>query len=127
MRVGRAGWATLGLALLGWTAWTLTVLGVPPSMPVAQSVFYASLLLALPSTGAIVLAIAARQREPRRPTRGTGYYLPHAFLGSFLLLFALWLQSLRMLTWPNALLLVGLFVLIEGAYSLASRRRYTEP
>ena len=122
MRVGHGGWITVGCALLGWAAWALTVLGVPPSAPGAQSVFYASLLVALTATGAAVLAGAARRREPRRPTRGAAGYVPHALLASFLLLFGLWLQSLRMLAWPNALLLLGLFVLIEGAYGLASRR-----
>ncbi|HEY7068131.1 MAG TPA: hypothetical protein VII06_42160 [Chloroflexota bacterium] len=126
MRVGRGGWITGACALVGWTAWTLTVLGVPPSAPGAQSVFYGSLLVALTATGAVVLSIAARHREPRRPTRGAVGYLPHALLASFLLLFALWLQSLRMLAWPNALLLLGLFVLIEGAYGLASRRYWAE-
>ena len=126
MRVGRAGWTTLGLAVLGWTAWALTVLGVPPNAPGAQQVFYGSLLLALTTTGAIFLAVAARRREPRRATRGTAYFLLHAFLASFLLLFALWLQSLRMLTWPNGLLLLGLFGLIEAALSLANRRYWAE-
>jgi hypothetical protein len=126
MRVGRAGWTTLACALLGWTAWALTVLGVPPSAPGAQSAFYGSLLIALAASGAVFLAVAARRREPRRATRGTAFFLPHTLLASFLLLFGLWLQSLRMLTWPNALLLLALFVLIEGAYSLASRRRWAD-
>ncbi|HLH25908.1 MAG TPA: hypothetical protein VK066_25595 [Chloroflexota bacterium] len=126
MRVGSASGITLVCALLGWLAWVLTVLGVPPSAPGAQGVFYGSLWLALGTTGALTLAAAARRREPRRPTRGVLSYLPHALLASFLLMFALWLQALRMLAWPNALLLLGLFVLIEGAYSLASRRYWTE-
>ncbi|HZR99220.1 MAG TPA: hypothetical protein VFE37_10960 [Chloroflexota bacterium] len=126
MRVGRGGWITLGCGLLGWLAWILTVLGVPPSAPGAQGVFYVSLWIALGATSAVVLAVAARRREPRRPTRSAVGYLPHALLASFLLLFALWLQSLRMLAWPNALLLLGLFVLIEGAYGLASRRYWAE-
>jgi hypothetical protein len=122
MEIGRAGWLTLAGALLGWGAWLLTVLGVPPSAPGAQGAFYGSLLLALSASGTIALAIASRRRAGRRAARGTGFFLPHATLVAFLLLFALWLQSLRMLTWPNALLLAGLFVLVEGAYSLASRR-----
>lgn len=126
MRVGRGGWITLGAALLGWLAWVLTVLGVPPGAPGAQGVFYGSLWLALGATGAGVLATAGRRREPRRPTRNAVGYLPHALLASFLLIFALWLQSLRMLAWPNALLLLGLFILIEGAYGLASRRYWVE-
>jgi hypothetical protein len=100
------------------------LLGVPPSAPGAQSVFYGSLLTALTASGAVFLAVAARRREPRRPTRGAVGFLPHSLLASFLLLFALWLQSLRMLSWPNAVLLLGLFILIEGAYSLASRRHW---
>lgn len=126
MRVGRAGWATLVAAVVGWTAWTLTVLGVPPTAPGAQGAFYLSLLLALPATGALLLALAAQRREGRRASRGTLFYWPHAFVGSFLLLFALWLQSLRMLTLPNGLLLLALFALIEGASSLVSRRHYAD-
>jgi len=124
VRVGRAGWITLASAALGWTIWILTVLGVPPNAPGAQTAFYGSLLVALAASGALVLAVAARRREPRRGARGTAFFLPHTGLASFLLLFGLWLQSLRMLTLPNGLLLVGLFVLIEGAYSLASRRYF---
>jgi uncharacterized membrane protein YgdD (TMEM256/DUF423 family) len=126
MRVGHGGWITLGCAVLGWLAWALTVLGVPPTAPGAQGVFYGSLLVALGASGALVLAMAAHRREPRRLTRTAVGYLPHALLASFLFLFALWLQSLRMLAWPNALLLLGLFVLIEGAYGLASRRYWAE-
>jgi hypothetical protein len=126
MRVGRGGWITLAWALLAWLAWALTVLGVPPSAPGAEGVFYSSLWVALGATGAVLLAVAAHQREPRRPTRSAVGYLPHALLASFLVIFALWLQSLRMLAWPNALLLLGLFVLIEGAYGLASRRYWAE-
>ena len=122
MRVGRPGWTALAGAVLGWVAWILTVLGVPPDAPGAQSMFYSSLLIAITASGAILLAVVARRRDPRWATRSVTFFVPHALLGSFLLLFALWLQSLRMLAWPNALLLLGLFVLIEGAYSLASRR-----
>jgi phosphoglycerol transferase MdoB-like AlkP superfamily enzyme len=126
MRIGHGGWVTLGCALLGWLACLLTVLGVPPSASAGQPVFYGSLLLALTASGALVGAIGARRREPRRPTRSAVAFLPHSLLASFLLLFALWLQSLRALAWPNALLLLGLFVLLEGAYSLASRRYWTD-
>ena len=126
MRIGQGGSLTLGCAVVGWLAWLLTVLGVPPGAPSAQPVFYGSLLVALTATGALFGAIGARRREPRRPTRTAVNFLPHSLLASFLLLFALWLQSLRMLAWPNALLLLGLFILLEGAYSLASRRHWTD-
>lgn len=126
MRVGQGSWFMLGCALLAWTAWILTILGVPPSARGAEQVFYGSLFVALATSGAVVLAVGARRREPRRPTRSAVSFLPHSVLGSFLLVFALWLQSLRMLAWPNALLLLGLFVLIEGAYSLAGRRYLTD-
>ncbi len=126
MRISSGGWMTFACAILGWLAWLLTVLGVPPSLPGAQPVFYGSLLVALTASSAVFLAVAARRREPRRPTRGATFFLPHTLLASFLLLFALWLQSLRVLALPNALLLLGLFVLIEGAYSLASRRHWSD-
>ena len=125
MRIGRAGWTTLGFAVAGWAAWLLTLLGAPPDAPGAQQVFYSSLFAALGATSTLLLTLAARPRDPRYALRGTTPYLPHAFGASFLVIFGLWLQSLRMLTWPNALLLLGLFVLIEGAYSLATRRYWT--
>ncbi len=126
MRVEQDDRLALGCAALGWLGWLLTVLGVPPSAPGAQAVFYGCLLVALTASGAVFGAVAARRREPRRLTRGAVGFVPHSLLASFLLLFALWLQSLRMLAWPNALLLLGLFVLIEGAYSLASRRYWAD-
>jgi hypothetical protein len=113
-------------ALLGWGVWLLTFLGVPPGAPGALPAFYGSLFLALSASAAVLLSLGSRPKEARRAARGTAYYLPHTMLGSFLLLFALWLQSLRMLTLPNGLLLLALFVLIEGAYNLASRRLWSD-
>src|SRR3712207_2504972 len=103
MRIGRAGWTTLGFAVAGWIAWLLTLLGAPPDAPGAQQVFYSSLFVALGATSTLLLTLAARRRDPRYALRGTTSYLPHAFGASFLVIFGLWLQSLRMLTWPNAL------------------------
>ncbi len=126
VRVGRAGVIICLAATLGWAVWLLTFLGVPPTAPGAQAAFYCSLLLALSMSGAVLLALGSRPKEARRAAHGTAYYLPHTLLASFLLLFALWLQSLRMLTLPNGLLLFALFVLIEGAYNLASRRLWSD-
>jgi hypothetical protein len=126
VRISRVGLSTLLCAAVAWLVWTLTVLGVPPGAPGAQGVFYGSLFLALSCSTSVLLAIGSRPRDPRRSAHGTTYYLPHTLLGSFLLLFGLWLQSLRMLTLPNTLLLVALFVLIEGALSLASRRLWSD-
>ena len=126
MRVDRAGVATFACAVLFWGAWLLTVLGVPPTARGAQAAFYGCLFVALSASAAVFLALGSRPREARRATRGTAQFLPHTVLGSFLLLFGLWLQSLRMLTLQNALLLIALFVLIEGAYNLASRRLWSE-
>jgi hypothetical protein len=126
VRVGRAGVATFACAALCWGAWLLTVLGVPPSARGAQAAFYGSLFVALSTSAAVFLALGSRPKDARRAAWGTAQFLPHTVLGSFLLLFGLWLQSLRMLTLQNALLLIALFVLIEGAYNLASRRLWSE-
>jgi hypothetical protein len=117
---------TFACAALSWCAWLLTILGVPPTARGAQPAFYGSLFVALSASAAVFLALGSRPKEARRAARGTVHFLPHTLLGSFLLLFGLWLQSLRMLTVQNALLLLALFVLIEGAYNLASRRLWTE-
>ncbi len=121
--MGRSGWATLAMAGLAWIVWLLTVLSAPPTMPGAQAVFYGSLLAALTTSGALTLAALQRPRERRR-ARSVASFLPHTLVASFLALFALWLQSLRMLSWPNALLLFALFVIFEGAMGLASRRHW---
>ncbi|HLI27776.1 MAG TPA: hypothetical protein VKZ60_11930 [Chloroflexota bacterium] len=123
MRMGRSGWALLALALLSWAVWWLTVLSTPPTVPAAQGVFYGSLLVALTSSGALLLAALQRPRDRRR-ARSVAFFIPHTLTASFLALFALWLQSLRMLSWPNALLLFALFVIFEGAMGLASRRHW---
>ena len=110
--MGRAGVMTFFAALLAWGVWLLTFLGVPPTAPGAQPAFFGSLFLALSMSAAVLLALGSRPKEARRAARGTAYYLPHTLLASFLLLFALWLQSLRMLTLPNGLLLLALLALI---------------
>lgn len=123
MRGGRGGWVLGAVAVLAWTAWLLTVLSTPPTVPAAQAVFYGSLLAALTTSGALLLAALQRPRERRR-ARSAMSFVPHTLVASFLALFALWLQSLRMLSWPNALLLFALFAIFEGAMGLASRRHW---
>jgi hypothetical protein len=126
VRVRRTGAITIACAAVGWLFWLLTLLGVPPAAPGGVPAFYASLYLALSTSGALFLALAARTRAARPPARRTTTYLPHTLLESFLLLFGLWLQSLRMLTLPNTLLLLALFGVLEGGYQLASRRIWSD-
>ena len=122
MQFSRMVWINVAAASTAWLVWLLTVLGVPPEAPGAQGAFYLSLLVGLTATGALTLA--ALQRRRGRRARRVEFFIPHTLTASFLLLFALWLQSLRMLTWANALLLFGLFVIFEGALGLANRRNW---
>ncbi len=106
-----AAWASLG-----WL-----IVGVPPSRPFARVAFY--LLAFAGMTGAAALAawlVLGRQRGIGRH-RSPADYLGHAMLLAAIVSFALWLQSLRMLTALVALLLVGLYVFLELALLFGTR------
>jgi hypothetical protein len=119
----RLVFATYGLAALGaWTLWGWLVIEVPPSGVPALIAFYALFFVAMSLSAAILFWWLARAPAARRWTTPSRY-LGHAMLLSGLLVFALWLQSLRMLTLLNAVLLLGIFAMLELMLVLTSRGR----
>lgn len=112
------------LALCAWALWGYTVLLVEPAVPMAPFAFYAALFVALTCTlarlsggGGGALDGAVDATRPSAPGLG------HAAIVSTLLLFALWLQSLRMLTPLNGTLLAAMFLFIELGFFLSGGRR----
>lgn len=108
------------LTLCAWAAWGYVVLFVSPESLLAPVAFYAALFVALTGTLSRMLgggAPAGDDEPEARPSLG------HAAVVSILIVFALWLQSLRMLTPLNGTLLAVTFVLIELGFFLSGGRR----
>jgi len=101
------------LTIFGWASWGYVVLLVEPSTPVAPLAFYATLFVALTCTLAQLLGGHSSEGE----TNG-GPSLGHGAAVTTVLLFALWLQSLGMLTPINGILLAATFILIQMGFRL---------
>ena len=114
------------LGLIGWVACGYTVVFVDPGDPFAPLWFYFSLFVALTCTLARVLEIPGYEDADGVRVAATPG-LGHASVLTILLLFALWLQSLRMLTQLNGILLFLTFALIELGFRLTGRRRRSQP
>ena len=112
------------LGLSAWALWGYAVTSVDPNVPMAPVGFYLALFVALTCTLSRLLA------GPGAPVEGQpnpGLNLGHAAIVSVLLLFALWLQSLRMLTSLNGILLAALFGFIELGFFLSGGGRRSRP
>ncbi|MHB0869716.1 MAG: hypothetical protein ACYC66_12160 [Chloroflexota bacterium] len=108
------------LTLGAWAAWGYIVLFVNPEVPLAPAGFYAALFLALTGTLSRMLGGADPvQGEDAAAAPNIG----HAAVVSVLILFALWLQSLGMLTPLNGTLLAITFLLIELGFFLSGAGR----
>jgi hypothetical protein len=111
---------------LGWL-----VLSIPPAWPMALVVGYIFAFTGLTSTGALLLWLLRRPRDDAGALVSPAGYLPHSMLLAIILLFGIWLQSLRMLTPVVALLLVGMYGFLElavlfgtrGSVEIASQQR----
>jgi len=116
----------ISLAALGWAVMTLLVLVVPVS-PSAQLVFYVAGFVGLSATFALVLELY-HARSGELPRRRAFQLLGSGMRLAFVIMFALWLQSLRVLTVVYAGLLgVGFLILEFLFHQLASGTRQTEP
>jgi len=125
---GRAGRAEMNfltsfLTLCGWAGWGYIVLFVDPGVPMAPLAFYGTLFVAITCTLAQLLGDKATTGEPDTSGSTSAPNLSHAVAISTLVLFALWLQSLRMLTPLNVILLAATFLLIELGFFLGRSRR----
>ena len=101
---------------LGWL-----VVSIPPAWPMALAVGYIFALTGLTSSGALLLWAVRRPRDEAGTLVSPAGYLPHSMLLAIILLFAVWLQSLRMLTPVVALLLVGMYAFLELAVLFGTR------
>ena len=110
------------LTLAGWALWVDVVLTVDPGMPSAPIAFYGSLFVALTGTLSRLLSGSA-SRDDQEAVPSQIANLGHAAVVSVLILFALWLQSLGMLTALNGTLLAATLLLIELGYMLSGGRR----
>jgi hypothetical protein len=112
---------TLAAAGAAWggLGWLLT--NVSPSRPLAILAAYVFGFAAITSTGALLAWIAIRPRFEDGQLRSPAGYLPHAMLLATLVLFALWLQTLRTLTPLAAALLIGLYAFLELAVLFGTR------
>ncbi len=123
-KVGSIGMNVLTslLTLGAWGLWGYVVLFVDPAVPGAPLAFYGALFVALTCTlgrllGTISVDETGDGRRRQVPSLG------HAAIVSTLVLFALWLQSLRMLTVLNGVLLSAMFVFVELGFFLSGGGR----
>src|SRR6266851_4521236 len=106
-----AAWAGLG--------WLLSNVG--PARPLALLAAYVFAFAAITSSGTLVMWLMLRPRTEDRRLKSPAGYLPHAMLLGIILLFALWLQGLRTLTPIVAVLLIGLYAVLELAVLFGTR------
>jgi hypothetical protein len=97
------------------------VANVPPSRPLALLAGYVFGFAAITSTAALLAWLMLRPRLEEGRLRSPAGYLSHSMLLAVIALFAVWLQSLRMLTPTVAVLLIGLYALLELAVLFGTR------
>ena len=108
-------------AAAAWTGLGWLVLNIPPGRPFAQVGAYVFAFTAITASGALVVWLALRPRLEQGRLRSPAGFLAHSMLLAVIALFALWLQSLRVLTPLVAVLLVGLYAFLELAVLFGTR------
>jgi hypothetical protein len=111
----------LGTAAAAWAGLGWLTLHVPPARPFALVVVYVFAFTATTGTAALTAWVAVRPRLEDGRLASPLSYLGHTMLLGVIALFGLWLQSLRMLTPMVAVLLVGLYGLLELAILFGTR------
>jgi hypothetical protein len=108
-----ATWSVAIVAALAWAGVAWVVVTFPPAHALAQASFYALLFVALAGSITFVAWTAGRSTGEDGARSSSLRHVGHAMLFSSLVLFGLWLQSLRMLTLLNAALLLAVFAFLE--------------
>jgi hypothetical protein len=103
----------------GGLGWLLT--HVAPSRPLAVLAAYVFAFAAITSTAAFIAWLMFRPRLEDGRLRSPAGYLAHSMLLAIIVLFAVWLQTLRTLTPIAAGLLIGLYALMELAVLFGTR------
>jgi|SRR5436305_10138514 hypothetical protein len=116
-------WAglTLMTAVLAWTGLGWLVLNVAPSRPMSLVAASAFAFVAITGTVAVLIWLVRRPRSDDGHVKSPAGYLLHAMLLAIIVLFGMWLQALRTLTPIVALLLVGLYAVLELAVLFGTR------
>jgi hypothetical protein len=112
---------TLVASVAAWGSLGWLVANIPPSRPMAVLAAYVFAFAASTTSAALLAWLAFRPRLDTGELRSPAGYLPHSMLLSTLLLFAAWLQTLRVLTPIVAALLIGLYTCTELAILFGTR------
>jgi hypothetical protein len=112
---------TLVAAIAAWSGLAWLLVNIPPSRPLAVLAAYVFGFAGITSSGTLGIWLARRPRSDDGRLKSPAGYLAHAMLLAFFALFAVWLQTLRMLTPVVVLLLIGLFAVIELAVLFGTR------
>src|SRR5258708_10669961 len=100
-----AAWAGLG--------WLMAT--IPPTRPLAVLAAYVFAFAAITSSGALLAWLTLRPRLEQGRLRSPAGYLAHSMLLAVIILFAVWLQTLRTLTPIVAMLLTGPYAILDLA------------
>ncbi len=112
---------TLVAAILAWIGVGWLVLNVAPSRPLSLAAAYVFAFVAITATASLLLWLIRRPRTEDGQLKSPAGYLMHAMLLAVILLFGVWLQALRTLTPIVALLLLGLYAVLELAVLFGTR------
>jgi len=112
---------TLATGALAWGGLGWLVLNIPPSRPLAVWAAYAFGFVAITATTSVLVWLVRRPRTDDGELKSPVGYLGHAMLLAVIVLFAVWLQALRTLTPIVALLLLGLYAVLELAVLFGTR------
>ena len=112
---------TLAAAGAAWGGLGWLMANIPPSRPLAVLAAYVFAFAAITSSGALLAWLALRPRLDQGRLRSPAGYLAHSMLLAVIILFAVWLQTLRTLTPIVALLLFGLYAVLELAVLFGTR------
>jgi hypothetical protein len=107
---------TLAAAGAAWAGLGWLVMNAAPSRPLAVLAAYVFGFAAITSSGAF-LAWLAFGRNGGSPAG----YLAHSMLLAIIVVFAMWLQTLRTLTPVAVVLLIGLYAFLELAVLFGTR------
>lgn len=113
----------LALALGGWSV-VAFIVAVLPVSPATQAVFYAGGFAALAGTWALLRELYHARHTPPAASLQMGaiHFLSSGMRFAMAIEFALWLQSLRMLTPVYIVLLAVSYLLLEYLFRAAETR-----
>src|SRR5215831_786819 len=89
---------TLAAAALAWGGLGWLILSVPPSRPLSILAAYVLAFVGVTATGALILWLLRRPRTDEGRLKSPAGYVSHSMLLAIIVLFAMWLQTLRTLT-----------------------------